>query len=135
MIATVITIFLLCFVLPITATIAMLMRCSEEDYQWINQFYPKITFELFIQMYSIRPEKWTLGEDYVWYDMGEKIAFKTRKDHRKYRKFYTQKEEQERQLKILTTETKLAKHFQKDVSDYRSEVIEEMKAHMPKEDT
>lgn len=144
---TVVIVLLICGILPIIVGIKLAIDCNEDEYQTINDSYPKITFQLFTEMYSIRPDKWELKNDYVYYlddcedyipvfPLGKwtKIAFKTGKDHRKYRKFYTRREEQKRILDTLSAEKDLAKQFQEDVNKYRSEVIEEMKAHMPKED-
>ena len=143
----VVIVLLFCGILPIIVEIKLIIDCNEKEYQKINDGYPKITFQLFTEMYSIRPDKWKLKDDHVYYlddcedyvhvwppGKWQKIAFKTGKDYRKYRKFYTRRKEQKRMLDTLSAEKNLARQFQEDVNKYRSEVIEEMKAHMPKED-
>ena len=127
-------IFILVSVVGIGYAFGVLLESAFEDEDYMTGDFPKITFKLFAEMYAINPHNWEFKDTHVCYDRYGKrhrMAFKTKRDYRKYKKFSEEKQTREREVQRLKEEAEIAKCFQDDIDRYRAETLKEMKSHLP----
>lgn len=127
-------IFILVSVVGIGYAFGVLLESAFEDEDYMTGDFPKITFKLFAEMYAINPNNWEFKDTHVCYDRYGKrhrMAFKTKRDYRKYKKFREEKQTREREVQRLKEEAEIAKCFQDDIDRYRTETLKEMKSHLP----
>lgn len=123
-------IFILVTVVGLGYAFGMILESAFEDEDYISGNYPKITFNLFTEMYAISPNKWEFHDTHVRYQR-RIIVFKTKRDYRKYQKFKEKEETRKQEVERLKGEAELAKFFQADIDRYRAETLKEMKSHLP----
>ena len=98
---------------------------------------PRISFKLFKEMYQLNPEKWSMYENYLYvnYDdnTSHRVDFNNFIDWLRYGRFRIKVRESENKQVQYNAEVELVKELQKEIDKYQKENIEEIKAHLEKE--
>lgn len=85
-----------------------------------------ISFNLFKSLYAINPEKWTLGDNIVWY-CNSSVCFINYFDYIRYCRWYKKKLKNDKKRKKYNKTATLVEYWKKDIQKHREKSEAELK--------
>lgn len=129
-------IFCFCMLGAVAIVGVIVAGCSFLLEEWPKNYWynketvknssPTITFDMFLSLYTIAPEKWHLYDDTIryvdntgYYEDRETVRFKTYKDLKRYTKWYKIKDTEETIKRKNNNQKKFLELWNQDIANYR----------------